>query len=242
MSEKSPFKFTPELQAGLAVVSGVSSIFGGKRQRKQAARAAREALELRKEQQAKLDVEMEKYRNITFTNPYEGLENTAEDLRVTTQAADFQAQQGAQQRADILGQLRGAAGGSGIAALAQTLANQGALQAQKISADLAKQEVANERQAAKQAQQLQLIEAKGDAQVQQAESGQQATLLGMQFGAMEGANTAYQQAIKNQMAANQYANQMQMEGLETLFGVDYDVFKKPNNNPTGGNPTGDGPS
>ena len=132
MSKKSPFKVPVNpatVQAGMAVVAGVSSIFGGKRQRKQAARAAREALELRKEQQAKLDVEMEKYRNITFTNPYEGLENTAEDLRVTTRAADFQAQQGAQQRADILGQLRGVAGGSGIAALAQTLANQGALQA-----------------------------------------------------------------------------------------------------------------
>ena len=212
---------------GLQIASGVSSIFGGKRQKKQAAKAAREALELRKEQQKKVDVEMEKYRNITFTNPYEGLENTAEDLRVTTQAADFQAQQGAQQRADILGQLKGAAGGSGIAALAQTLANQGALQAQKISADLAKQEVANERQAAKQAQQLQITKAKGDAMVQQAESGRQSTLLGMQFGALEGATSTYQQAMKNQMYADQYASQMQMDGLETLSQVDYSAFKKP---------------
>ena len=30
-------------------------------------------------------------------------------------------------------------------------------------------------------------------------------------------NTAYQQAMKNQMVANQYASQMQMEGLETLY-------------------------
>ena len=79
--------------------------------------------------------------------------------------------------------------------------------------------------AAKQAQQLQLMEAKGEAMVQQAESSQQSTLLGMQFGAMEGANTAYQQAMRNQMAANQYANQMQMEGLEALSKVDYSVFK-----------------
>ena len=59
MSKKSPFKVPVNpatVQAGMAVVAGVSSIFGGKRQRKQAARAAREALELRKEQQAKLEI------------------------------------------------------------------------------------------------------------------------------------------------------------------------------------------
>ena len=59
-------------------------------------------------------------------NMYEGMENRFEDMTVDMRAADFQAQQGQQQRANILQGLRGAAGSSGVAGLAQSLANQGA--------------------------------------------------------------------------------------------------------------------
>ena len=41
--------------------------------------------------------------------------------------------------------LRGAAGGSGIAGLAQTLANQGQLQAKQISTSIGQQESANQK-------------------------------------------------------------------------------------------------
>ena len=41
--------------------------------------------------------------------------------------------------------LRGAAGGSGIAGLAQALANQGQLQTQRISASIGQQEAANQK-------------------------------------------------------------------------------------------------
>ena len=73
-------------------------------------------------------------------NQYEGMENRFEDMTVDMQAAEFQAQQGQQQRANILQSLRGAVGTSGIAGLAQSLANQGALQAQQISAGISQQE------------------------------------------------------------------------------------------------------
>ena len=215
---------------------------GGKSRRAQT-RAMREQTAMTREQfeyqkaeheKQKLVVAQQKqqYMDFEFTNPYAdaqnffaGMENPYEDMTIDMKAVDFQRQQMQQQQANILQSLRGSAGSSGVAGLAQALANQGALQAQKISADLAKQEVSNEQLAAKQAARLQELQAKGEAEVQQAESGQQATLLGMQFGALEGANTAYQQAVKNQMVASQTANQMQMEGLETLSKVDYSVFK-----------------
>jgi len=100
-------------------------------------------------------------------NPYSGLENTMEDLTVNQQEADFQAQQFAQSQANIMDGLRGAAGSSGIAALAQSLAKQGSLAAQKSSASIGKQEAANQAMAAKEAGRLQSQEAKGDFDVAQ---------------------------------------------------------------------------
>ena len=49
-----------------------------------------------------------------MTNQFEGLENTMEDLTVNQQQAQFEAQQFGQSQANILDQMRGAAGGSGI--------------------------------------------------------------------------------------------------------------------------------
>jgi len=139
-------------------------------------------------------------------NPY--AENVYEDLTVNQQQAQFQAQQGAQQRADIMQQLQGAAGASGIAALAQTMANQGQLQAQQISASIGQQEAMNQRLAARGAQQVQagqaavdLQQRQGEAMVQQAESGRISTLLGMEYGALAGAEAGVQQGFANQQSA-----------------------------------------
>ncbi len=218
MAEKSPFKVVDPGTAML-IGTGANLLFGsigGKKQKRAARRAQKEALAFRREQQAILEKQKDEYRALQFTNPYEGMENPFEDLRVATGAAEFQAQQGAQQRADILGSLRGAAGSSGIAGLAQTLANQGALQAQKISANLEQQEVRNELLRAKGALQVDMQERSGDAMVQQAESSRQATMLGMQFGQAGGANAAYQQAQLNAMQAQASANQMMMQGMSNL--------------------------
>ena len=209
---------------GLQIASGVSSIFGGKRQKKEAARAARQAFEQRQQQQKLVDEQVAEYKAMKFSNPYANLENTAEDLRVSTEAANFQRQQMDQSRANILGQLRGAAGSSGIAGLAQTLANQGALQAQKISAGLAQQELANEQARAKAAADIQAKKAQGDIMVQQAETSRQSTILGMQMGQSTAANKAYQQALLNQRKANIYGNQMMMSGIKNIAGIDFSQF------------------
>ena len=178
-------------------------------------------------------------------NLYEGMENRFEDMTVDMRAADFQAQQGQQQRANILQGLRGAAGTSGVAGLAQALANQGQLQSQQIAAGIGQQERQNQMLAAQEGSridqlqrgagmQLQQAERAGAAQLQgqqaagamatqqmemggaaqqqqmilegaaaqqAAQAGQQATLLGMDYGALAGANQAYQGSLANQMSA-----------------------------------------
>jgi len=228
MAKESPFKIDPgtAMIAGSVITAGVSLI-GGKKQRKSARRAESRARADRAQQQALLEAQKDEYRALQFTNPYEDMENPFEDLRVATGAADFQAQQGAQQRANILGSLRGAAGSSGIAGLAQTLANQGALQAQKISVNLQQQEVRNELLRAKGAASVDAQERTGDAMVQQAESSRQATMLGMQFGQAAGANSAYQQAVKNTQMAQASANQMMaqsMGNLTNMYGTYLQTF------------------
>ena len=205
------------IQAGVAAVGMYSANKRAKKMRRQSATQANQALAERKEQQKRVDKEVANYRAMKFTNPYEGMENVFEDLRVSTQAADFQAEQGAQQRANILGQLRGAAGSSGIAGLAQSMANQGQLQARQISTQLAQQEVANERARAGGAAQLQQMERQGDAMVQQAETGRQATILGAQYGQSAGANANYQQAMLNQQNANMRAQQMQSAAMQNML-------------------------
>ena len=200
------------LTVGASLYGSYSANKQGRAMRRQSAAQAAQALAERKEQQKRVDKEVANYRAMKFTNPYEGMENVFEDLRVSTQAADFQAEQGAQQRADILGQLRGAAGTSGIAGLAQSMANQGQLQARQISADLSRQQAQNEMARARGAgmiqqaerggaARIQQMERQGDAMVQQAESGRQATILGMQQGQAAGANRNYQQALLNQANA-----------------------------------------
>ena len=145
------------------------------------------------------------YSNLDTSNPFTNMENTMEDLTVDTRAAEFQMEQGSQQRANIMQSLRGSAGGSGIAALAQSLANQGVLQASQVSTNIAQQERQNQVAEAQMAGQIQSLERQGasaadmayrggEAMVQQAEMSRQATLLGVEYGGMAGANAGVQSA------------------------------------------------
>jgi hypothetical protein len=170
----------------------------------------------RDKQQKKLDIQKQKYTQMQFKNPFSNMENVYEDLTVNQQQAQFQSQQGAQQRANIMQGLKGAAGSSGIAGLAQSLANQGALQTQRISASIGLQESQNQIAAAKGAGAVQVAERQGDQWVQQAEMDRQATLLGMQMGQTTGANLAQQQAQANQMNAAVASQQIQADAIGNL--------------------------
>ena len=155
-----------------AIGGVVGGIFKGAKANKAAKKADKEA----KAAKAEMNRMKEIYSNVDTSNPFEGmqnqfaglqnpysgLENTMEDLTVNQQEANFQAQQFAQSQANIMSGLKGAAGGSGIAALAQSLANQGQVASQKSSASIGKQEATNQMNAAKEAGRLQSQEARGD--------------------------------------------------------------------------------
>ena len=197
-------------------VSGIAGVIGSNINAGIAKDAAIEAKEERDRQQAALDKEKAAYKAMKFENPFSNMENVYEDLTVNQQQAQFQAQQGSQQRADIMQNMRGAAGGSGIAGLAQMLANQGQLQTQQISASIGAQESQNQIAAAKGAGAVQIAERQGDQWVQQAEMDRQATLLGMQMGQATGANQAYQQSQANQMNAEIAQTQALVDGIGSV--------------------------
>ena len=204
------------IAVGTAVVSAGVGIYSANKNAGIAEDAADAAAIERNKQQALLKKQQDEYKAMDFKNPFSNMENVYEDLTVNQQQAQFQAQQGAQQRANIMQNLRGAAGGSGIAGLAQALANQGQLQTQKISASIGQQEARNQALKAKGAGAVQIAERQGDQFVQQAEMDRQATLLGMQMGQTTGANMASQQAQANQMNAQIAMNQSIADGISGI--------------------------
>ena len=177
----------------------------------------------RRNEQAAAKAEMQKmkkeYQNLDTSNlaagvrnPFQNLENTFEDMTVNQQQAQFQAQQFQQSQANIMDSLSGAAGGSGIAGLAQTLANQGILSAQKSSASIGMQEAQNQKMAAQQGARNQQLEGQGEmyaekmrqAGAQEArglEYQKTSTLFGMSQQRTAAANNAISQAKSDQMSA-----------------------------------------
>ena len=174
--------------AGQGLLNIAGSMVGGRARRREQAQAQRQ-----------LNQRMAAYEGMQFTNPYAGLENTMEDLTVNQQQAQFLAQQQQQGLANTMGALQGAAGGSGIAALAQAMANQQATNIQQASASIGQQEARNQVLAAQGAGQVQQLQAQGDAMVQGREQARTETLLGMAQTRLAGANQARQKATDQLM-------------------------------------------
>ena len=205
--------------ATAAIIGGSIALAGGaaklgmslSRRKKRIAEqdAAREQMEDRMTEYENLDTSnlMANVQN-QFTN----MENTYEDMTVNQQQAQFEAQQGAQQRANIMSNMAGAAGGSGIAALAQAMANQGQLATQRASASIGMQEAQIQKLRAGEASRLQTQERRGEvyAQGQRLQGAETArgleysktgTLLGMSQQRLGAANQARAQAKAQQMSA-----------------------------------------
>ena len=159
---------------GIATSIG-SSIFGAIKARKEERRAKRK---MKKEQRKMKELE-DIYANIDTSNPYLNMENTMEDLTVNQQQADFERQSFQQTQANIMSNLAGAAGGSGIAGLAQSLAQQGQIAAQKQSADIGRQEAANQMAERQMAGKIQGMEREGEIISRKQQTEQTGTLLGM---------------------------------------------------------------
>ena len=119
-------------------------------------------------------------------------ENVFEDVTVDTQAQELASEQFRQQQANILDVYRGVAGGSGIAAVAQSLSNQAAKQAKEASANVAQQLAQNKKlrlaeQSRLQEQQRQ-IELNNALDRRQFEADKMATMIGVAGQKVAGAN------------------------------------------------------
>jgi hypothetical protein len=154
-------------------------------------------LERRDAAQSAYDQSMANYFNQDTSNLYANMENTAEDLTVNTQAADFAAQQQAQGQANIMNQMRQSAGGSGIAALAQSLAQQQSQNAQAASASIGAQEAANQQARVAQAASNQRMELMGEGQSR----AMKASLLGERLAIDTNELASAEQAIQDAQAA-----------------------------------------
>jgi|TARA_R110000737_G_scaffold300432_2_gene307343 hypothetical protein len=151
------------------LISAGTQILGGMFGRKKRRREARQA-------QAEMEKYKQEYLNLDFSNPYtgmenqyKGMENSYEDLTVNLKQADFMANQQAQRDVNILDSLQGAAGGSGVAGLAQSVYNQKVKKGQQAAGSIGLQEASNQRLAARGQSSIDLATRKEDARLQNLE-------------------------------------------------------------------------
>ena len=156
----------------LGAVQGLAGIAGGiigsgKRKREQ------------RKAQKEFDKNKARMEGLDTSNLAVNQENTMEDLTVNTQQSDFINQQQQAGMANTMDKLSGAAGGSGIAALAQSLAQQQTANAQSASASIGQQEAQNQMAERQMAATLQRQELQGAYDSRAAEKDKTETMLGM---------------------------------------------------------------
>ena len=173
--------------AGVQGLTGIASgiIGGGARRREQ--RAA----------QSEFDKRMADYQNLDTSNLYSNLENTYEDLTVNQQQADYTRRQQERGFATTMQGLQGAAGGSGIAALAQSLGGQQMEAAERAAVSIGRQESQNQMLAAGQDASNQMAEIRGEETARGLKREQAETLLGMSQQRLGAANEARRQATQS---------------------------------------------
>jgi hypothetical protein len=172
--------------AGISAAGGIAGGLIGSRRRKKEQQAA----------EAEFNAMKSRYQAIDTSNPYANVTNTFEDLTVNTQAAEFAQQQAEQGRADILSNLAASAGGGGIAALAQSLANQQTQAAQAAAASIGQQEQRNQMLAAQGEQRMQQMRGQGEYLSQQMEMKKIGDLTQLAAGRKAAADQARQQALQ----------------------------------------------
>lgn len=217
----SPMKLEPittALVVGSLVsggIKGISGIAGGISNRMRARREQeRLRKQFRKNKQALLDIDISN----PFANIETEFENPFEDLTVNQQQAEFEAEQAAQSRSNIMANFREAAGGSGIASLAQALSNQATIQNARASASIGQQEARNEILAAQGAQRVQALESQAEQRVgigesirQRAEAQRQRDII-----ALRGGRDAGLAALSQQRAEG---TKQVVEGIGQLAGT-----------------------
>ena len=160
------------LGTALALGGTAISALSANKQQKRAERKAREA---QKEMNRLKDI----YSQLDTSNPYLDMENTMEDLTINQKQYELGDEMFQQSQSNILETLRPAAGGTGVANLAQKIAQQQQEQRQQVAADIGDEERANEIAARQEEGRLQEMERRGEILSRDMERQKQGTLMGM---------------------------------------------------------------
>lgn len=184
---ESPLKIGPAAALiGPAVKLGMGLI-GGRKRRKALARA-----------QGQYDMQRKRYENMDTSNLYANQENVYEDQTVDQQSAEFLKSQQLQQQSNMMDQFGQAAGGSGIAALAQAMSQQQSQNAQTAAADIRSQEQNIQQNQLSQQARLNQQEIAGAYQQRDAELGKIET--NMNFAGQNLAKAQAEKAMHDKMA------------------------------------------
>jgi len=170
-------------QAAGGIIKAGASLFGGRKRRREQRRAKKEFANLKQQ-----------YIDSDTSNLYLGQDNMYEDLTVNQEEAKFIAEGQNQQLANIMDTNNQAAGGSGIAALAQALANQQSQNIAKSAVSIGQQEQANQLLERKEAGRIQSEEIAGAYGERAAELEKTETLFGMAGERLAAANNARKEA------------------------------------------------
>ena len=181
---------------GIAAKIGMG--LAGRKKKKQALKNAQGAYDMQRQQ----------FENMDTSNLYNNMENVYEDATVNTQAADFAKTQALQSQANTMDQFGQAAGGSGIAALAQAMAGQQNQQAQQASVSIGQQEQANQSRTMNQAASIQNQQIEGEYGKRENELGKIDTMM-----QLTGQDLQAAQAAKSQ------SDQMLISGIGDAAGM-----------------------
>jgi hypothetical protein len=185
-NKKSNFaSMDPGLRASgtAGVIGGVAGIVGG-------LVGMRSARKKRDTAYDNFNEELEALKGVDVNNPFTNMTNPFANLTVNQQQARFQAQQGQQALTDTLSQARVGVGGSGVAALAQAIANQSTQMMQQASASIGEQESRNNLARAEGEMMRQRIIGQGEQGAQQLRAEKQSTITGYASDNLQSANDA----------------------------------------------------
>lgn len=181
-----------------AAVGGITSMVGAQ-VKKNEAKKQMEA-EAKKANDAKTALEEIEKNRQEVINPYENMANEFENLGVATQASKFQAEEADIALANTLDTIMQTGGGSGGA----TALARAALESKRgISADIQKQEKANNDARAEGANQVQQLKAQGEAYKFETQEARDVTKMDRLQSQQDNAEAREMQARNVKMAANQ---------------------------------------
>lgn len=181
---------------GIAAKIGMG--LAGRKKKKQALKNAQGAYDMQRQQ----------FENMDTSNLYNNMENVYEDATVNTQAADFAKTQSLQSQKNTMDQFGQAAGGSGIAALAQAMAGQQNQQAQQASVSIGQQEQANQSRTMNQAASIQNQQIEGEYGKRENELGKIDTMMQLTG-----------QELQAAQAAKSQSDQMLISGIGDAAGM-----------------------